>query len=195
MADKKKKYGSSVHAVGSRRVLPAESASLSRTTARKGVQADSSATVTGKDKSRKPSEVKNLSPKAKAGKIDIKAPKAPAKKTRSERKAAKHQERASKKQLRITRKDRLKSKSKKLGDKAKLYEGTKKGDRLAKRAKRKSERASGERRSAFATGLHKVGRAAFGVTAALGGSDAGLRKAEGKKSFWKNAAHKKKKKE
>lgn len=74
-------------------------------------------------------------------------------------------------------------------------EGDKKGERLLKRAKRRGERDRGTRRSAVSTAAHKVGRAALGVAGALGGGGvSGLIKGGTKGSFYKNAAHVKKKK-
>ena len=72
--------------------------------------------------------------------------------------------------------------------------GDKKGERLLKRAKRRRDRDAGRRKSAVGTALTKVGRGVFGGLAALGGSDAALRKAGSKGSFYKRKAHEKKKK-
>ena len=79
-------------------------------------------------------------------------------------------------------------------DQAKRSGNLKKAARLERRSVRKAERAAGKRKTAVGTGLAKAGRAVFGGLAALGGSDAAIRKAGTKGSFYTRKAHEKKKK-
>ena len=129
-------------------------------------------------------DIKSIASKKGDGIKDSKGPK----KSLLERAAAlKKSKKKARKQGRI---DKIKGRAE---DAIKANKGNK-AHRLARRAVRKKERAEGTRKSAVGTALTKVGRGAFGGLAALGGSDAAIRKAGTKGSFYTRKAHEKKKK-
>ena len=93
-----------------------------------------------------------------------------------------------------TRSEKRKAKAYDLDAKAERKRASDKGitekkyNRLKNRAQRKRERAAGDRRGAFATAAHKVGRAVATVAAASGGEGRGFKKGGTKGSAWKTEA-------
>ncbi len=183
---------------GSRRVSNAERPGLEKTTARKG---DSPGVIlTGKKKPKKKTAGIAKLPTAKIKATDIsKGLKRAGQKEKAKVSKMKETQKAKEavdSGVSNEKRNRLTKKADKLRSRIKSGEtNSRKGRRLAARAKRKEERAAGKRKSGFGTALTKVGRATFGAAAALGGSDAALRKAGSKGSYYKRAAHEKRKKD
>ena len=141
----------------------------------------------------------DLVTKGRIGKLDAQIKKQkeekPAAKAKKELKPKnKFEQRLKKRQERKAGKTDKVARLKDKAESAKRFGADKKADRLARRALRKKERKEGTRKSAVGTALSKVGRGAFGALAALGGSDAAIRKAGTEGAFFKKAAHVKSKK-